>query len=75
MLLLKMERLKRGLSISNLSYKVKIHPATIGKIEAQKMIAYKPHREKLSAFFGLPADDLFQEVDNENQLCKKEVIK
>jgi ribosome-binding protein aMBF1 (putative translation factor) len=66
MLRMRMERIKRGLTFTDLSYKVQIHPATLGKIETKKMIAYEPHKKKLSKFFGIPAEELFQDIHQIN---------
>jgi len=66
MLKMKSERLKRGLTLTDLSYHVRVHPATLGKIETRKMIAYEPHKKKLSRFFGIPAEELFQEIRSDN---------
>lgn len=66
MLRMRAERMKRGLSFTDLSYKVQIHPATLGKIETKKMIAYEPHKKKLSKFFGIPAEELFGDVSPDN---------
>ena len=66
MLRVRIERLKQGLTITDLSYHVRIHPATLGKIETKKMIAYEPHKIKLSEFFGIPAEELFQEIRSDN---------
>jgi ribosome-binding protein aMBF1 (putative translation factor) len=60
------ERIKRGLTYTDLSYKVQIHPSTLGKIETKKMIAYEPHKKKLSKFFGVPAEELFQNINLDN---------
>lgn len=67
MLKMQIERIKKGLTFTDLSYQVKIHPSTLGKIESKKMIAYEPHKQKLSSFFGLPAEELFQEVDQSTE--------
>lgn len=67
MLRMGVERAKKGLSFTDLSYKVQIHPATLGKLEAEKMIAYEPHKKKLSKFFGVPAEELFEDVNPDNK--------
>jgi ribosome-binding protein aMBF1 (putative translation factor) len=66
MLRMKSERIKRGLTFTDLSYKVQIHPATLGKIETKKMIAYEPHKKKLSKFFDVPAEELFKDINPDN---------
>lgn len=62
MLRLTFERQKRGMTITDLAFNVKIHPSTLGKLEGNKMIAYRPHKEKLEAFFNVSSDELFREV-------------
>lgn len=63
MLKMRAERIKRGLTLTDLSYHVQIHPSTLGKIEAMKMIAYKPHKKKLSKFFGISPEELFKDME------------
>ena len=63
MLRLKSERLKRGMTITELAFSTRIHPATLGKLEGKKMVPYAPHKAKLESYFAIPAKELFMEVE------------
>jgi ribosome-binding protein aMBF1 (putative translation factor) len=71
MLKMQIERIKKGLTFTDLSYHVKIHPSTLGKIESKKMIAYKPHKMKLSKFFNISAEELFQDISQDTKEVNK----
>jgi ribosome-binding protein aMBF1 (putative translation factor) len=62
MLRLTLEREKLKLTKTSLGAEVGLHPAVIGKLEAGKIYAYKPWKEKLSNFFEIPDEELFKEV-------------
>ena len=55
-------REERGLSRTQLSLKIGIHPATYGKVESGKWPAYPKYRRLLAAALDVPEDELFQEV-------------
>ena len=76
MLRLMHERITRGLTLSELSYRVRIHPATLGKLESRKLAPYKPHIEKLTNYFNLDAKVLFNEMETQatKDLTSKEEI-
>ena len=53
------ERQQRGLSITALSYEVKINPTIIGMTERRQLAPNKKVKEVLSNFYKIPEDQLF----------------
>jgi transcriptional regulator with XRE-family HTH domain len=60
---LKIERERKGLSQSQLARKCNIHPSTLSRLEAGKTYAYPKWRRSLARVLGVPADELFAEVN------------
>lgn len=59
---LTIEREQKGWTKMKLGFETDIHPSVIGKLEAGKIFAYEPWKEKLSKVFGISSDELFKEV-------------
>ena len=61
------ERNKRKMNQTDLAFELKIHPATMSKIENGRARPFKPNQKKLESFFGMNIDELLEEVEsNEN---------
>ncbi len=56
------ERKNKNMTISDLSFELRIHPSLIGKFENGTAKPYKPSQEKLSDFFKLPIEELLKTV-------------
>ena len=57
------EREKRDMSQTDLSFKLKIHPTQLSKIENGRIIPFKPNQEKLENFFNMSIDELLKDVN------------
>ena len=63
MIRLTLEREKKGWTKMRLGFEAGLHPSLIGQLEAGKIYAYPAYRKKLENVFGIPADEIFQEVE------------
>ena len=61
---LTIEREKLGWSRAELGRRTRIHPSDIGKFESRRLIPYPNQLRKLSETLSVPADKLFEEVNN-----------
>ncbi|OAT82236.1 helix-turn-helix domain-containing protein [Desulfotomaculum copahuensis] len=66
---LTVERERRGWSKTRLAILMEIHPATLGKVERGQLPAFPSYCQKLEEIFGIPADKLFEEVEDK---CAKQ---
>jgi len=51
------------MSQTDLSFKLKIHPTQLSKIENGRIIPFKPNQEKLENFFNMSIDELLKDVN------------
>jgi len=65
MLRLKQERLKKGWTLLDVAYRTQIGPSVISEVERGRRQAYPVWEHRLVALFGIPAQDLFQEVPDD----------
>lgn len=63
MLVLELERRKRGLTQKELGEKVGIGPAEISRMENGMSKPFPAYIRRLSQFFGIPGEKLFREVE------------
>lgn len=59
---IKLFRLERDLKAKDLAKDLDIHPGTISTLENRKIRASKWVRYKLSSFYGVPEEELFNEM-------------
>lgn len=57
------ERKKKKMTQTDLAFELKIHPATMSKIENGRAKPYKPNQKKLESFFGMDINTLLEEVE------------
>lgn len=62
MLRLTLEREKKGWTKMKLGFEAEMHPNIIGKLESKKIFPYPKWKNQLAQVFGVPADELFEEV-------------
>lgn len=56
------ERRRRGWSQVQVTLKTGIDPGNLSKLELGKLYPYPGWKQKLAEAFGIPGDELFQEV-------------
>jgi len=57
------ERKKKKMTQTELAFELKIHPATMSKIENGRTKPYKPNKKKLEDFFNMDIEELLKEVE------------
>lgn len=64
-LVLRKERLRRGWSQTYVSVQTGVHPATLSRLERGQVPPWPAYRRKLAELFDMDADELFQEVPDD----------
>ncbi len=67
MLRLRRERILRGMTQMQVAVGTGIHPATLSHLELGNVRAWPGYQRTLEAFFDVPAEQLFSEMQREDQ--------
>lgn len=62
LLRIKLERLKMKKTLQQVGYQTGINQSDISRIESGRLIPYPSQLERLTTFFGMSKEELFQQV-------------
>lgn len=68
MLRLVLERKRKKWTQFKLAAEANIHPAQLSRLETGRTLPYEPEKERLEKVFGIPAEQLFSEMEEDAKL-------